>query len=99
MTAPLIPNVDAATYQAEHFTVHTSLGRRVALNGEHFTLKAQDWPTPALAEQAASAAAVIFNRGEVYRYFPLDNMADVIARDLGQDLERPYAFALILEPV
>lgn len=101
MTAPIVPNVDAPTYNADRygFTVHTSIGRRVALNGQHFTLYAQDWGTPELCEQAASAAAVIFNKGEVYRYFPLDNMADIIARDLGQDLERPLGFSLILKPV
>jgi hypothetical protein len=99
MTAPLIPNVDRLTYEAERFTVHTSLGRRVALNGQDFRLYAQDWPTLELCEQAASAAAIIFNKGEAFRYVPIDNMADHIARDLGQDLSRPYGFALILEPV
>ena len=99
MTTPLIPNVDAATYQAERFTVHTSLGRRVALNGQHFNLFAQDWPTLELAEQAASAAAIIFNKGEAYRYFPLENMANWIANELGQDLSRPYSFNLVMTPV
>lgn len=99
MTTPLIPNVDAATYQAERFTVHTSLGRRVALNGEPYTMTACDWPSAKLAEEAASAAAVIFAKNEAYRYFPLESMADRIAQDLGQDLSRPFGFDLHLEPV
>jgi hypothetical protein len=101
VTNPIMPTVTAEEYAIDRYqlTVHTSLGRRVALNGQHFTLKAQDWPTPELAEQAASAASHIFARNEAYRYFPIDKMADHIAADLNQDISRPYGMSLILEPV
>ena len=101
MTTPIWPNVSADQYAIDRYqlTVHTSLGRRVALNGQHFTLTACDWPSAKLAEEAASMAAIIFAKNEAYRCFPLENMADWIARELGQDLDRPYAYDLHLEPV
>lgn len=101
MTAPIMPTVTAEEYAVDRyrFTVYNSLPRRVALNGQHFSLQAMDWPSEKLAEEAATMASVIFNTNQAYRYFPLENMADWIARELGQDLQRPYAFDLHLEPV
>jgi len=86
----------------ETLTVARSLARRVFIDDKPMNLIAEDFPTEALCDAAASMACVAITRGNI----PLpkndqewDFLGDCIARALHIDTTRPFGCCLFVEPI